>query len=82
MVSGVGSIQPNEREDEDEEEPEEMETDGWMRLLDSDDGVLSLKPWMEVTDSKANKANIALALRAVMRQAWGELLFLQLFSPF
>ena len=72
MTPGVGSIQPNESEDEEDQEPEELESDGWMRLLNYDNGVLSLKPWTEVSDARANKSNIALALRAVMRQAWGE----------
>ena len=52
-----------------------------MKLLESDDGLLSLKPWKEVTVGKANKANLALALREVMRQAWGEyILFCHYFS--
>ena len=43
-----------------------------MKLLDNDDEVLSLKSWKEVSAVKANKTNIALALRAYMRQAWSE----------
>jgi hypothetical protein len=43
-----------------------------MKLLDDDDGSLSLKSWKEVTTTRANKSNVALALRAVMRQVWGE----------
>jgi hypothetical protein len=47
-----------------------------MKLLDDDDdGTLSLKPWKEVTTARANKANVALALREVMRQAWGGCIF-------
>ena len=71
MVLGVGAIKPNEKEDD--EESEEEEADAWIKLLDSgEDEILTLKPWKEVTILKANKANIALALRAFIRQAWSE----------
>jgi hypothetical protein len=80
---GVGSTKPNEREDGEDEEPEELENEAWMKLLDDDDdGTLSLKPWKEVTTARANKANVALALREVMRQAWGGCIFLSLYSLF
>ena len=63
-------------EDDEDEESEKPEGGAWMKLLDTDDnGVLSLKPWKEVTTLKANKVNLALALREVIRQAWGEYLF-------
>jgi len=72
LVPGVGTVRANEGEN-DEDEDEELGTDAWMMLLNSsDDGVLSLKLWEDVSDAKANKFNIALALRAVMRQAWSE----------
>lgn len=72
LVPGVGSIKPNGREDEDEDS-EELEADVWMKLLNfGDDGILALKPWKEVAPLKANKTNTALALRAIIRQAWGE----------
>lgn len=72
LVLGVGTVRANDEENEEDEE-EELGTDAWMILLDSsDDGVLSLKSWEDVSDVKANKFNIALALRAVMRQAWSE----------
>ena len=72
LVLGVGTVRANDEENEEDEE-EELGTDAWMILLDSsDDGVLSLKSWEDVSDAKANKFNIALALRAVMRQAWSE----------
>jgi len=55
--------------------------DAWMKLLDGSDGLLSLKPWKEVAAAKATKTNIAIALREVMRQAWGEyILFCHYFS--
>ena len=70
LVPGVGTVRANEGEND---EDEELGTDAWMMLLNSsDDGVLSLKLWEDVSDAKANKFNIALALRAVMRQAWSE----------
>ena len=72
LFLGVGSTKPNERENEEDKEPEELEDDAWMKLLDNDDEVLSLKSWKEVSAIKANKTNIALALRAYMRQAWSE----------
>ena len=75
LLSGVGSTKPNQREDGEDEEPEELGNEAWMKLLDDDDGVLSLKPWEEVTAAKANKINIALALREVMRRTWGEYFF-------
>ena len=68
MVPGVGSTMPNEREDDQDQEPEELEGDAWKRLLDiGDDETLSLKPWKEIIVMKANKTNIALALREIMR---------------
>lgn len=65
---------PGSEGDEDEdEEPEKLEVDPWKKFLDiDDDGVFSLKPWREVSALKANKINLALALREVSRQAWGE----------
>ena len=66
-------LQQDERDDDEGEEPEELADDAQKKLLDCDeDGVLSLKPWEEVTELKANKTNIALVLREIMRQAWGE----------
>ena len=47
-----------------------LENDGWMKLLNDDGKLFSLKPWEEVTAAKGNKINIGLALRTVMRQAW------------
>ena len=41
-----------------------------MKLLREDKGVYSLKPWKEVL--KANKSDLSLALREIMRQAWRE----------
>jgi len=67
---GVGGTKPNQRDGEDEQS-EEQEDDAWVKLLDGVHGLFSLKTWEEVTASKANKVNIALALRAVMRQSWG-----------
>ena len=73
LALGVGTTMPDERDDDEGEEPEELADDAWKKLLDCDeDGVLSLKLWEEVTELKANKTNIALALREIMRQAWGE----------
>ena len=79
LVPGVGSVRANEGENE--EEDEELDFNIWMTLLDSDDdGVLSLKSWRDVSAAKANKTNIALALRTVMRQAWSVCSFLSLLS--
>ena len=80
LVLGVGSTKPNRGEDDEDGEPEE-EADSWMKLLDLDNEILSLKSWKEVTALKANRGNIALALRAIIRQAWGEsILFYCCFS--
>lgn len=68
LVAGVGSTEPDDGENEDE--PGELANAAWMQLLDMDDGIFSLKPWQEVCDLKANKVNIALAFREVLRQAW------------
>jgi hypothetical protein len=53
-----------------------------MKLLDEDEGVLSLKPWKEVSAGKANKKSLALALRTIVRQAWGEYTLFTTISPF
>jgi len=53
-----------------DEQSEEQENDAWLKLLDGIHGTFSLKTWEEVFTAKANKVNLALALRAVMRQAW------------
>jgi len=58
--------------DDGDEEPGELAAGSWQRLLAIDDETLSLKPWKEVLAMKANKTSIAVALRAVIRQAWGE----------
>lgn len=82
MVLGVGSLRPNEKdgEEDDEEEPTETKDEAWRRLLDGE-GLLSLKPWKEVAELKANKVNLGLALREYMRQAWGGVfLFITIFS--
>jgi len=71
----------SEEDEEGEEEPKKLQANLWKKLLDFDeDGVFSLKPWREVSALKANKVNLALALREVMRQAWGEYFFIPLFS--
>lgn len=67
LILGVGSTKPNEEGDEDPEKDND-----WKQLLNEDDGVYSLKPWEEVVEMKANKTNIALACREIMRQAWSE----------
>ena len=73
MILGVGSIKPNEKGDDEDEEPEGLGADAWLKLLNvDDDETLSLKSGRELLAMKANKANTALALRAVIRQAWGE----------
>jgi len=54
-----------------DEQSEEQENDAWLKLLDGTHGTFSLKTWEEVSIAKANKVNLAFALRAMMRQAWG-----------
>jgi len=62
----VDGIEPNELSDGDEE----LANTPWMGLLEvDDDGFYSLMP---LKDAKANKVNLAKALRHIMRQAWGE----------
>ena len=82
LVLGVGSTGPNQGEEDEDEEPEEMVYDAWIKLLDFDEeGNCSLKPWTEVVAAKANKINVALALREIVRRAWGEcFVFLLLLS--
>jgi len=75
---GVGGIKPNQRDGEDEQSVEQ-ENDAWLKLLDGSHGAFSLKKWKEVS-GKANKVNLALALRVMMRQAWGKYISLLLFS--
>ena len=73
IVLGVGSLRPNEKDSEEEEEEEESaetKDEAWRGLLDGE-GLLTLKPWKEVAELKANKVNLGLALREYMRQAWG-----------
>ena len=69
-------------EDDEDEEPEKREGNSWKKCLDIDDeGVISLKSWKEVTALKANKVNLAIALREIVRQAWGEYLFFTTIFP-
>lgn len=72
FILGLGSIRPNGGGDDDEN-PEELAENAWVCLLDLDEeGVYSLKPFEEVLEMKANKINIGLACREIMRQAWSE----------
>jgi hypothetical protein len=68
QVLGVGEIKPNQMADGQDEDSEEVNTNGWMKLLNGNKRKYSLKPWKEVM--KANKSNLSLALREIMRQAW------------
>lgn len=68
----MGSIQPSKMNDDEDEDPEILEGNGWKQLLNNDGGVYSVKSWEEVIEMKANKANIGLACREIMRQAWSE----------
>jgi len=82
LIPGVSSIKPNEKGDDEDEEPEEL-GNSWLKLLDvGDDETLSLKPWKEVVAMKGNKVSTALALRAVIRQAWGECILLYYYFPY
>jgi len=74
LVLGVGGIQPNEDSDGDDE-PAVLKSHAWMSLLKENDGVLSLRPPNDPLVKKANKTNIANALREIMRQAWGKIIF-------
>jgi len=62
--------------DGEDEQSEEQEDDAWLKLLDGTHGTFSLKTWGEVSIMKPNKVNLALAFRAVVRQAWGGYTFL------
>ena len=75
------TIRPNEGGDDDEN-PEELAENAWVCLLDLDEkGVYSLKPFEEVLEMKANKINIGLTCREIMRQAWSECqLLMSIFS--
>lgn len=68
----MGDTKPNETEDGEGEgeDPKGPTNNDWTKLLNENDGVLSLKSWEEVLDMKANKVNIGLACREMMRQAW------------
>ena len=65
MVLGIGSLESNEKDDDDEEEEEPIENkyEAWLKLLDGEEGALSLKPQKEVTALKATNFNLANALR-------------------
>lgn len=81
LASGVGITKLNKKMGEEDGGSEEPVNNAWMELLDDSEGLLCLKPWKEVTAVKATKANIAIALREMMRQAWGEyILFCHYFS--
>ena len=73
FVLGVGSIKPNGRgDDDDDEDSKKLAGNDWLNLLDLDEGVYSLKPFEEVLEVEANKVEIGLAFREIMRQAWSE----------
>ena len=77
LVLGVGTLEPNVRDDEENEEPTETKSGAWKQLL-TDDTPSSLKPWKEVV--KATRTNLASALREYMREAWGDaFLFISVF---
>ena len=64
----MGSIKPNHTAGDEGESSEESVGHEWMQLLSKNKDVYALKPWKEV--STANKSNLSLALREIMRQAW------------
>jgi len=66
----VSNTKPNETEDDEGEDSKGLANNDWIKLLNENDGVYSLKPWEEVMDMKANKVNVGLACREIMRQAW------------
>ena len=68
----MGGIKPSGGRVDEDEDPEDPAGSVWKQLLDENDTVYSLKPWEEILEMKANKANIAFAFREIMRQAWGE----------
>jgi hypothetical protein len=72
LILGVGDIKPNDKEDNEDEEPKELADEAWMKLLNEDDGVYSLKPWKEVKATGANSKAIKHACREIVRQAWSE----------
>ena len=81
LVLGVGNLEPNEGGDEQDEEESNVTKDEAWKILLKDQKPLGLKSWAEVTSLKANKANMSLALREFMREAWGEILFIYYHFP-
>ena len=72
LISGVGNLRPNAREGDEDEIPKGPADEKWIRLLNEDDGVYTLKSWEEVVELKGNKHDVSHAFREVMRQAWSE----------
>jgi len=72
LVLGVGNTEGSGGGGDADEEPEETATGPWMKLLNDDNGVYSLKPLKEVLRMGPNGKSIGCALRHVMRQAWSE----------
>ena len=70
LILGVGSTRANRGEDSEDEEPEDLASSVWMKFLNESDGICSLKPLEEALGMGANKANLRLACRHIMRQAW------------
>ena len=69
---GVGSLQRNGGDKAEDQTPQ-LANNSWKQLLKvNKDDTTSLKPWKQVLELKANKENIALAIREFMRQAWGK----------
>lgn len=78
MILGVGSLEPNERDYEQDEDPPATKDKTWKKLLDGEDP-LTLKSWADVSILQPNRANLGLALREYMRQAWGDVFLVCLF---
>ena len=70
FVSGVGNTKSNNAGGSEDANPEELASSDWMRLLEQNDGVYTLKRWKEVERLGVNKVTIAMALRELMRQTW------------
>ena len=81
LVLGVGNLEPNEGGDEQDEGQSNVTKDAAWKILLKDQKPLALKSLAEVTNLKANKANMGLALREFMRDAWSNFFYFYYHFP-